>query len=203
MIFTSLLTGSSRAAVATIAIRCETASNIVLAAFQTAGPGKIQVGQVRYGNWHGGDPDGIGESVVVSRNDDCKIDDGVAEIYEVHCHGGAVAASRILDDLQRLGAVVIDPALWMQESLSLANDPVSPAMFDQQSLWIAEAVEVLSKAVSVRTAAIAMDQVRGAMTEIFLRNMSLVMKVFREIGPQKIIIGWSSRLGIALLIFFI
>jgi hypothetical protein len=50
---------------------------------------------------------------------------------------------------------------------------------------------------------IAMYEVRGAMTEIFLRNMSLVMKVFREIGPQKIIIGWSSRLGIALLIFFI
>ncbi len=174
MIFTSRLTGSSRAAVATIAIRGETASNIVLAAFQTAGLGTIQIGQVRFGNWHGGYPSGIGESVVLSRNDDCKIDDGVAESFEVHCHGGAIAATRILDDLQRLGAVVIDPAQWLQESLSLANDPVSLATFGQQSLWIAEAVGVLSKAVSVRTAAIAMDQVRGAMAEFVCDSLRLL-----------------------------
>lgn len=163
MILTSLLTGPSRAAVATIAVRGEAATDVILRAFQTAGPGAIQVGQVRYGNWHGGDPTGVGESVVLSRNEDCKFDDGVAENYEIHCHGGAVAANRILDDLRRLGAVVIDPPQWLRESLSLVNNPVSLATFDQQNLWIAEAVEVLSKAVSVRTAAIVLDQVRGAM----------------------------------------
>ncbi|HBJ37934.1 MAG TPA: hypothetical protein DDZ51_24875, partial [Planctomycetaceae bacterium] len=163
MIFTSLLTGPSRAAVATIAIRGQAAMNTILRGFQTAGPGAIHVGQVRYGNWHGGDPAGISESVVVSRNDDYKVGQSVAENYEIHCHGGAVAAGRILDDLNRLGAVVIDPAQWLQESFSVAGDIASMAKVDQQSLWIAEAEDVLSKAVSVRTAAIALDQVRSAM----------------------------------------
>lgn len=163
MIFASLLTGSSRAAVATIAVRGQAATHVVLAAFQTAGPGKIQVGQVRYGVWHGGDQVGVGESVVVSRNDDCQIDHVVTESWEIHCHGGAVAANRMLDDLQRLGAVVVDSAQWVNKSCSLETNDTAPLTMDQQNLWIVEAVEVLSNAVSVRTAAIALDQVRGAM----------------------------------------
>lgn len=165
MVIAALLTGASRAAVSTIAIRGQAAKPIVLAAFQTAGPGTLRIGQVRYGIWHGGDPAGIGESVVVSRNDDYQIGRVGAESWEIHCHGGAVAASRILDDLKRLGAVVIDPVQWVQETLSLATDDTSLSTLGQSNLWIAEAVEVLSKTVSVRTAAIALDQVRGAMAE--------------------------------------
>ncbi len=171
MIFTSLLTGPSRAAVATIAIRGQAATNVILRAFQTAGPGAIRVGQVRYGNWHGGDPAGVCESVVVSRNHDYEINQVVAESWEIHCHGGAVAANRILEDLKRLGAVVIDPAQWLQESVSLASDQASLSKLDQQNLWIAEAVEVLSKAVSVRTAAIALDQVRGVMAAFVCESL--------------------------------
>lgn len=165
MVIAALLTGASRAAVSTIAIRGQAAEPIVLAAFQTAGHGTIQTGQVRYGNWHGGDPTGIGESVVVSRNEDYQIGQEGAESWEIHCHGGAVAANRILDDLKRLGAVVIDPAQRVQDGFSLATDDSSLSTPGQHNLWIAEAVEVLSKAVSVRTAAIALDQVRGAMAQ--------------------------------------
>lgn len=159
MTVAAILTGASRAAVATIAVRGPDASQIVLAAFDSVGPGAIQTGQVRYGIWHGGDQAGIGESVVVSRNSDCEVEDVIAQSWEVHCHGGAVAAGRILDDLIRLGADVVDP--W-----NFGNTSVQ-----EQANWLSEANEVLSRTVSVRTAAVALAQVRGAMEEFVSESM--------------------------------
>lgn len=152
MVIAALLTGASRAAVSTIAVRGQVAEQMVLAAFQSAGPGTIQTGQVRYGIWHGGNQTDIGESVVVSRNDDCELDDTVSQSWEIHCHGGAIAASRILDDLNRLGAKIVDHSQWLNNQ-------------HDSAILTAESVAVLTNAVSAPVAAIAMDQTRGAMTQ--------------------------------------
>ena len=158
MVIASLLTGASRAAVSTIAVRGQAAEQIVLAAFQTAGPGAIRTGQVRYGIWHGGDQFGIGESVVVSRNDDCNIDSTVTQCWEIHCHGGVIAANRILNDLKRLGVVIFDQSQWLNER-------------HDSAILTSESVEVLTNAVSARTAAIALDQARGAMTQFVVKAL--------------------------------
>lgn len=167
----SLLTGASRAAVATIAVRGRDATRIVLAAFDSAGSSPIQIGQVRYGTWHGGEESGIGESVVVSRNDDFEAEQIVEESWEIHCHGGAVAASRILEDLQRLGAQVADP--WTLGTADFCSGIPSQLSTDrEQDLLRREATEVLAHTVSVRTAAIALDQTRGAMKGFVLESLT-------------------------------
>ena len=184
MILASLLTGPTRAAVATVAVIGEAAGDAVLAAFKTAGRAPIRSGQVRYGTWHGGENGpAVAESVVVIRRGPILADnpgavavptvssDQVPEIWEIHCHGGVVAADRILDDLGRLGARIVPQSRWRaaagercgtatgieKETNSIyANRSESPSLF-------AEAAETLIHTTSARTAAIALDQVRGAM----------------------------------------
>jgi tRNA modification GTPase len=184
MIIASLLTGPTRAAVATVAVIGETAGDLIDAAFQTAGRGPIRSGQVRYGSWHGGENGpAVAESVVVTRRSTVPrtYPSVVAEsqpssacpyeIWEINCHGGVVAANRILDDLRRLGATVVPRSQWWtfaggryaatERSEHLAEVNL-PGRTDSPTLF-AEAAETLIHTTSARTAAIALDQVRGAM----------------------------------------
>jgi tRNA modification GTPase len=96
-------------------------------------------GQVRYGTWGGkqvgAENDSITESVVVSPVD--------ATTCEIHCHGGTAAVERLIADLSTAGVLPI-------------------GSFADLSLWEQEAQEVLIGCRTARTAAIAMDQVRGA-----------------------------------------
>src|SRR5690606_25669704 len=99
--------------------------------------------------WHGGSAGGTAaESVVISRNPDDHPGGGSTG-WEVHCHGGVAAAQRIIEDLQALGAVVMQPDQWLR--------------WQGEPLLGREARAVLSRTTSLRTAAIAMDQLRGAM----------------------------------------
>jgi tRNA modification GTPase len=75
---------------------------------------------------------------------------------EVHCHGGSAAIERIVGDLRVLGA---EPA----------NDPSCA----NESLLAAEVVTVLGQCTTQRMAAIAMDQVRGALESWSLRWLGL------------------------------
>lgn len=187
MILASLLTGPTRAAVATVAVIGETVGDVILSAFQTAGRGPIRTGQVRYGSWHGGEiGPAVAESVVVTRRGLILDTDRravavpnaasahVPEIWEINCHGGVVAANRILDDLRKLGATVVPRSQWWAavdaaggwrgttaEIEKAAN--TNPSNRTESPSLFAEAAETLIHTTSARTAAIALDQVRGAM----------------------------------------
>ncbi|MGB7344660.1 MAG: GTPase, partial [Pirellulaceae bacterium] len=149
----SLLSGVGRSAIAVISVMGPDAEQVVQRCFDAATHGGFRAGQIRYGNWHGGDSDGesrhfdstnsTSESIVV-----VPVDDGELEI---HCHGGVAATGKILEDLGRHNVRVI---AW--------QDPLSqPA----ESQLIRESIEVLSRCMTARTAAIAMDQVRGALLD--------------------------------------
>ena len=99
-------------------------------------------GEVRYGIWHGPETPqdfDLGESVVTVIGEPC----------EIHCHGGEVAARRILDDLKQCGVAIVDQSQWLSAAVP--------------ELLIREATQVLLQTTTTRTAAIAMDQVRGAL----------------------------------------
>ncbi len=101
---------------------------------------------LRYGRWVGqsttSSAETPSESIVVS----CISD----QQFEVHCHGGKAAIDRILADLELLG-VPTQTQCCDQELLNQDQDPL-----------ITQACVVLQNCVSDRTAAIAMEQVRGA-----------------------------------------
>lgn len=165
MVIAALLTGSTRGAVATVAVYGIGAIEFLSCGFTAAGPGPVQIGQVRYGVWHGGDAKSVGESVVVSRNDDRRVAESVHESWELHCHGGAVAADRVLEDLQRLGVTCVPASRWIAEAGS--NEIIGGASSDylNPGFLIAETSEVLAQTGSVRTAAIALDQIRGGLKD--------------------------------------
>ncbi len=137
----ALLTGTGRSAVAVIAIRGEQAEQTLLRCFQPATQRPFSPGEIRFGLWRNVDQDVGGEAVVVTPLDH--------DSLEVHCHGGPAAIARITDGLQRMGVALVDPSEWPSDS--------------QIPLVIAEAQGVLVACQTTRTAAVALDQLRGAM----------------------------------------
>ncbi|QDT13252.1 GTPase [Planctomycetes bacterium K23_9] len=148
----SLLTGVGRSAIAVIGITGPLAAETIEQCFAPATKRPFRQGQIRYGNWcgdavsHGDSADStsIGqasESVVVLPIEQ--------QEFEIHCHGGIAATSRILDDLRQNGVHVVD---WQSEHWQAATP-----------LLIRESKEVLCRCTTARSAAIALDQVRGAL----------------------------------------
>lgn len=137
----SVITGLGRSAVAVVAVTGHDAIQVVSKCFRGASSGELAPGQVRYGTWGGsGETSVAGESVVVTPLADDSI--------EIHCHGGPAATARIVADLRACGVTPLQHGQWK---------------WNDRSLLIREASEVLACCVTPRTAAIAMDQVRGAM----------------------------------------
>lgn len=137
------ISGSGRSAIAVIAIRGAAAADIVCQCFQPATKGPFSLQEIRYGRWQG--PSGqdlASESVVVTRL--------AEDRFEIHCHGGRAAVDRIIDDLSAAGAQPIPAEAWSRSA---------------DHLLIHEATQVLTRCLTARTAAIAMDQVRGAMVD--------------------------------------
>ncbi|TWT81062.1 tRNA modification GTPase MnmE [Planctomycetes bacterium CA13] len=145
----SRLTGVGRSAVAVIGVRGSTAIDVVIECFTAAGTRQIKSGEIRYGVWHGGEADSgmAGESVVVIPRD--------SENIEVHCHGGTAAIERIVNDLQHLSVEVIDSG----------SSQIRWHSSSGESLLQRESREVLSCCQTARTAAVALDQVRGALLD--------------------------------------
>ena len=79
--------------------------------------------------------------------------------WEVHCHGGTAAIDRILADLNEVGIMSVKNEDWPHPWFAASVGPVTP------SLLVREATAVLTQCQTVRTAAVAMDQVRGALHE--------------------------------------
>ena len=144
------LTGPGRSAVAVIGVHGQRAVDVVVACFAINGPRALQPLQVRYGNWHGGhqqeklhpNQESEHESIVI-----CQIDE---DTVEVHCHGGKAAIDRIIADLAAHQVTEMTADQWQSQRSLLA---------------ISEARAVLSQCLSERTAAVAMQQTRGALTQ--------------------------------------
>lgn len=145
----AVITGVGRSAVAVVSVDGDDALPIVSHFFRPASRLAFKPGQIRYGAWVGKpDQHVAAESVIVT-----PLDDGSVEI---HCHGGPAAQARIVDDLRDVGVSLVSQQAWQASRCSLL---------------IGEAATVLSECVTVRTAAIAMDQVRGALRDWALDSL--------------------------------
>lgn len=136
------LTPPGTGAIATIAVVGESAWSITNSLFRARGNSITdppKVGSVLLG--HFGEPPG--DEVVITVRPD------VADWYEVHCHGGPQVVDWLLEQLAERGAQVVS---WTElESI------VSPESFQ------AEASIELTRALTLRTANILLDQYRGAL----------------------------------------
>ena len=135
----SLWTPRGRGAIATIRVRVDVRRWLPTTSlpFQAANGRPLGVqplGRVVFGRW-GSEP---AEHVVL-----CALDE---QTLEIHCHGGDAAAARILNDLVGAGCRVV---AW-QEMVTIAEGLVE-----------AELSEALSRATTLRTAAILMEQSNG------------------------------------------
>lgn len=152
--YCEVLTGKGRGAVAVVHLYGAQAEIILGLCFRPASDSKLRPQQIRYGLWTGVDCEKLAsESVVVTPISD--------DSFEIHCHGGAAAIERILNDLESQGCTVME----------------SPMKSLDSELLICEATDVLSRCTTARTAAIAMDQQRGSM-------LSWVRKLLRRFGEK-------------------
>lgn len=141
-----LLTPPGRSAVATIAVRGESALNSLAPHFRRANGrplDSLPLHAITYGIWDG--PSGNeqqGEGVVVARSK--------PNYVEVHCHGGSVAAERILRDLLKSGCRQIHES----ETCSSPNPTITVKDEARQSL---------AQSLTERTALILLDQYNGAL----------------------------------------
>lgn len=140
--FVSVLTPAGRSAVATISVVGGEAKARVSGFFRPAsGIGLQQVprGRIVFGRWAVGDRGG--EELVVCCHS--------PESIDVHCHGGRTAARRIVDSLVRAGCREVH---WQRMAELCEATPIRT-----------EARIALAAARTARTAAILLDQYRGAL----------------------------------------
>ncbi len=177
--FCQRLTGSGRSAIAVIEVRGTDAWASIQQCAKMASQGVLRLGQVRYGHWTGPlkrdnsqglgiDDPGLTDSGLTERSTGTESTNAAESIVvsiatdspelaiEIHCHGGNAAVQRIIADLARVGVP--------QASASVPAPLLGPA---SQSLLQREALAMLSRCTTERIAAIAMDQVRGAMDDWF------------------------------------
>ncbi len=150
-----LLTGSQRAAVATIALQGRD-SQAALQHFFTANSSRpFYANELRYGQWCSASSQA--EHVVVVQVDDTA--DNACDIaaltagrkWEIHCHGGALAADRILSDLASIQVSVVEPRVF--------------AAAQQSCLLLRETDDVIGRTLTVRTARHALQQRKHGLNE--------------------------------------
>lgn len=138
----AILTPPGRGAMATISVAGRQATTLVASLFRPAAGrpfGDFPSGRIVFGRWQ--DPGTAGEDVVVCRR--------TADDVEIHCHGGRLAARTIVDSLVVHGVQEIP---WQDFARRQAVG------------WIeAEARVALAAARTERSAAVLLDQLRGAL----------------------------------------
>jgi tRNA modification GTPase len=136
----SILTPPGRAAVAVVAVEGAQALQSVEQFFRAHrgdGLSGREIQQIVYGRW-GVEP---AEDVIACRRGENQL--------EVHCHGGAAAVRRIVDDLTTVGAIEVDWSVWLARN--------------ESTVVQAAAREALANAVTLRVASILLDQYHGAL----------------------------------------
>jgi tRNA modification GTPase len=143
-----VLTPPGRAAVATVLVEGEQAVAALSRRFRPVGRVSVDDAPLRrivYGTWDKGDAGssegGPGEGVVVCRT--------APQRVEIHCHGGKAAVHAIVDALTAAGLREAD---WCEWVAATEPDPVA-----------AQARIALAEARTQRTAAVLLDQYRGAL----------------------------------------
>ncbi|MBM3966054.1 MAG: GTP-binding protein [Planctomycetes bacterium] len=147
------LTSTVPAAIAVVEVDGPMAVSLVQKHWRpNTGSSELQVDQIRYGVFRVDtesndqtDLNDPGESIVVHRSDEHRV--------ELHCHGGNIAAQRIIHSLIQHGATQSSPAEWIDRR---SNDDFQ-----------AEATKALLKATTLRTTMILMDQWRGSLCTAF------------------------------------
>lgn len=161
----SIMTGQGRSAIAVVSLQGQPSAQILAKHFDVATKTPFFPGQIRFGVWRENESE-VGESVVVTPV--------TLDHFEIHCHGGPAAVSRIHDALVRAGAKSVKPP----------ND----------DLLRSEAIDVLSHCLTAKTAAIAMDQYRGAMKKWVERMLSNVALAAQEADRLLGFADWGTRL---------
>lgn len=216
----SLLTGVGRSAIAVIEIDGDSAGVCLQKLFRAVSTRPMKVGQLRFGQWHGApssvqapsQTSNVDQRLAVGQSSTPPSDaaptdpqNAVAEAaesvvvvpisprrYEIHCHGGNAAIERIFNDLEGLGVKRGDPSL--AGSLAATSS-------DDNDRMILEAVEILPRCTTVRTAAIALDQVRGALRDWRLQAIAALQQdaaSAEQIAKQAASIAIDGRIGVRL-----
>ncbi len=125
---------------------------------------ELPIGRVTFGEWGDVPAEEVAtpwEEVVVCRTED--------DVLEIHCHGGKAAAVRIVSDLESRGCRVSSSSAISQTAASEAA-----ASDTGESLVDRECVAVLSRATTLRTADVLLQQQSGLLRERFeqLRHLS-------------------------------
>ncbi|TWT98241.1 tRNA modification GTPase MnmE [Stieleria varia] len=206
------LTGDGRSAVAVVALRDRLQSSdnvhrLIAACFQSASATPMKADQIRYGVWTGPPeqhkeqhseathsaatkPGGSvthGESVVVLPLDRGRM--------EIHCHGGQAAVGRILDDLAALGCQIVSSIEVLADEFATDGDS------SETGRLVREALEVLIRCPTQRTAAIALDQVRGGMTRWAIDSRTRLRSdrdAWGEVSEQAVAILRHANVGLHL-----
>lgn len=165
----SVLTPSGSGAIATVAVRGPSAWEFVRRFFRPAKgmlPDIADLGRVWFGNFGSGTGD---EVILAAKGPD---------VFEIHCHGGIRVVRWIVGQLVEAGCV------------ETAAFTFSEAGVDPRAL------EPLTQATTVRTAAILLDQFHGA----FLRGDPTLSARYASLGrhlvtPLKVVIAGPPNAG--------
>jgi tRNA modification GTPase len=137
-----LLTPPGRAAIATISIRGLDAIALVSGLFRPASGKPLTtfgIGRAIFGRFE----------TAATTSEDLVVGLLAPDELEIHCHGGRAAVEAIGEALVAAGAAQLTPAAWTHQQQS---DPIA-----------ADALLALAEARTERTAAILLDQYRGAL----------------------------------------
>jgi tRNA modification GTPase len=140
------LTPPGRAAVATIALEGPNALELVAQFFQPASGAPLAsfpIDRIVFGRWESAAATAPGEELCICRTSDRR--------FEIHCHGGTAATGAIGQALQAAGAEQLSTQQWIARN---ERDPHR-----------AKALELLAEARTTRSAAILLDQTRGAFSQ--------------------------------------
>ena len=140
----AVLTPPGRGAVATLSVTGRQAAHLVASRFRAASGrplDELPLDRIAFGRWAAAEAQG--EEVVVARRTETDV--------EIHCHGGRLAAGAIVEGLCAAGAREVS---WQQAAVRREAGGVE-----------AEARQALAAARTERTAAVLLDQWRGALRQ--------------------------------------
>ncbi len=177
----SVLTPTGRGAVATVRVTGEVrlidGPPPLFRAANRQPVSKLPIGRVTFGAWGETSsssvtaPSGEGatsaEEVVVCRTAD--------DVLEIHCHGGNAAVTRIVSDLESRGCRVLPSSAISETATSEAAVSEAAVSNTGESRVDRECVAALSRATTLRTADVLLQQQGGLLRETFeqLRRLKL------------------------------
>jgi len=171
----SVLTPPGRAAVATVCVMGAEAAGCVSALFRPVAGKPLEhfpIDRIVFGCWTGGR--GEGEELVVCRRSQAAV--------EVHCHGGRMAARSIVESLIDAGC---RETTWQGMAALYDNDPIAT-----------EARVALAAARTERTAAILLDQHRGALRAALIEILGFLENGETDAATDRLrVLNRGSEIG--------